>query len=321
MLGHEIHTNFCAVFVWEMQESQKKMASVKKCSEYANTSLWDYPFGLTMPGRSANTANPNDNYKFTGYERDDEAGLTLDYANARTYDPIIGRFLQVDPLFDDAMQVGLSPYNYSWNNPTNLTDPTGECPWCIGAIVGGLTDLGLQVATNLAEGNSAFSDINVKSILVSTTAGVASGGLSVLSKANKVSKLTQLATSEGGELVIDAGVSAGSQLINEGDIDAVDVLIDVAAGQVVGNNAGDIVETKFLNSPDGKALTRDLNRAERIAANSSRPGRQALVEDRANRLNSAVSRRTTATSISISGVASKMAEELKSMVVDEKENE
>ena len=33
-----------------------------------------YPFGLTMPGRSANTANPNDNYKFTGHERDDEAG-------------------------------------------------------------------------------------------------------------------------------------------------------------------------------------------------------------------------------------------------------
>ena len=36
-----------------------------------------YPFGLAMPGRSLNSANPNDHYKFTGYELDDEAGLTV----------------------------------------------------------------------------------------------------------------------------------------------------------------------------------------------------------------------------------------------------
>ena len=76
MLGREVHTNFCAVLVWEMQEPQKKTASVKKCSDY-------YPFGLTMPGCSANTANPNDNYQFTGHELDDEAGLNLIHMGAR----------------------------------------------------------------------------------------------------------------------------------------------------------------------------------------------------------------------------------------------
>ncbi len=79
-----------------------------------------YPFGLTMPGRSTNTANPNDNYKFTGYERDDEAGLTLDYANARTYDPIIGRFMGIDPLLQFS-----SPYTYVGNNPIAFLDPDG----------------------------------------------------------------------------------------------------------------------------------------------------------------------------------------------------
>lgn len=79
-----------------------------------------FPFGLVMPGRSNNTANPNDNYKFTGYEKDDEAGLTMYHANARGYDPVIGRFAQIDPLLEYS-----SPYTYVGNNPLAFTDPTG----------------------------------------------------------------------------------------------------------------------------------------------------------------------------------------------------
>jgi RHS repeat-associated protein len=76
-----------------------------------------------MPGRSSNSANPNDNYKFTGYELDDEAGLDLYHANARGYDPVLGRFMQIDPLSDQFP--GWTPYHYVHNNPLNLTDPTG----------------------------------------------------------------------------------------------------------------------------------------------------------------------------------------------------
>jgi len=82
-----------------------------------------YPFGLTMPGRSSNSANPNDAYKFTGYEQDDEAGLNLYHASARGYDPVLGRFLQIDPLADQFPE--WTPYHYVHNNPLNLIDPTG----------------------------------------------------------------------------------------------------------------------------------------------------------------------------------------------------
>lgn len=82
-----------------------------------------YPFGLTMPGRSSNSANPNDAYKFTGYEHDDEAGLNLYNANARGYDPVTGRFMQIDPLASERSWV--SPYNYVQNNPLSRIDPTG----------------------------------------------------------------------------------------------------------------------------------------------------------------------------------------------------
>ncbi len=90
-----------------------------------------YPFGLAMPGYSSNTANPNDNYKFTGHERDDEAGMTIDYMGARFYDPVTGRFTSIDPLADQFP--GWTPYHYVHNNPLNLIDPTGmaaHCPRC-----------------------------------------------------------------------------------------------------------------------------------------------------------------------------------------------
>jgi len=87
---------------------------------------WDdfYPFGMVMPGRSSNSANPNDLYKFTGHERDREAGLEIDFMNARTYDSEIGRFLQRDP--HAANYPGISPYVYVANNPLIFIDPTGR---------------------------------------------------------------------------------------------------------------------------------------------------------------------------------------------------
>ena len=83
-----------------------------------------YPFGLAMPGRSSNSSNPNDNYKFTGHERDDEAGLNLINMNARMLDPVIGRTLQIDPLA--TKYPGLSPFVYVANNPVNAFDPDGR---------------------------------------------------------------------------------------------------------------------------------------------------------------------------------------------------
>jgi len=84
-----------------------------------------YPFGLAMPTRSNNSANDTDKYKFTGHERDTDADLTLDYMMARNYDPIIGRFLQIDPKHQ--LYPGATPYHYVLNNPLKFTDPTGEC--------------------------------------------------------------------------------------------------------------------------------------------------------------------------------------------------
>ena len=152
-----------------------------------------YPFGLAMPWRSSNSSNPNDDYKFTGYELDDEAGLTVYHAGARGYDPVLGRFMQIDPKHDHPALIGLSPYNYALNNPMKYNDPDGECPPIIcGAIGGAALDYAIQVGTNLAQGkdlDDALTDIDGKSLLVSAGAGAVGAG--VVSKSGKLLNLVR----------------------------------------------------------------------------------------------------------------------------------
>jgi RHS repeat-associated protein len=64
--------------------------------------------------------------KYTSYERDDETGL--DYAHARYYGSVQGRFTSPDPFAGSATIASPQTFNryaYVGNNPTNLTDPTG----------------------------------------------------------------------------------------------------------------------------------------------------------------------------------------------------
>ena len=78
-----------------------------------------YPFGEVL--REYTTTGIEEKYKFTGKERD--FGTEYDYFGARYYDSFLGRWLSVDPL--SALYPGWSPYNYSLNNPINLTDILG----------------------------------------------------------------------------------------------------------------------------------------------------------------------------------------------------
>ncbi len=65
-------------------------------------------------------------FAFNGKERDNETygeGNAYDFG-ARIQDPRLGRWLSVDPLM--AKYSGISPYNFTFNNPIIFTDPDGK---------------------------------------------------------------------------------------------------------------------------------------------------------------------------------------------------
>jgi RHS repeat-associated protein len=67
---------------------------------------------------------PAERRGFTDHEHLDD--LRIINMNGRIYDPRLGRFLSVDPVFDSLGQTqGVNAYSYVRNNPVSYTDPTG----------------------------------------------------------------------------------------------------------------------------------------------------------------------------------------------------
>ena len=232
---------------------------------------------------SAPLSKPN-LYKYNGNEEQTDFNLNLYDFNARFYDPQLGRFTSVDPLADDRNQLDMSPYQYAWNDPVNLGDPTGECPWCIGAVIGSLVDYGTQVAVNLIEGDGlgkALTDIDVGSIVTSAGAGALSGGISSIKQVRNASKLAKA----GIGLLTDGTASTANQFATgDGKVSLKDVAIDVTVGQVVGKTAGDVVEQVAKNSPEGTVLRNSADRAQRVADQPKRSqARQASKQRKADR--------------------------------------
>lgn len=71
----------------------------------------------------------------TGYmNKQVTASTGLTTVGARTYDPVLGKFLSVDPVIDTNLPQQNTGYTYSGNNPTTYMDPSGlrldeGCGW------------------------------------------------------------------------------------------------------------------------------------------------------------------------------------------------
>ena len=82
-----------------------------------------YPFGMMMPGRKF-SANGSYRYGFNGKEQDYETTGTTTYDYGfRIYNPSLGRFLSVDPLFKS--YPWYTPYQFAGNKPIIAIDLDG----------------------------------------------------------------------------------------------------------------------------------------------------------------------------------------------------
>lgn len=81
------------------------------------------PYGEKRIGNAAN----DDQGSFTGHIDDSATGLT--YMQARYYDPVMGRFLSIDPVgFSESNPISFNRYAYANNSPYTFVDPDGELP-------------------------------------------------------------------------------------------------------------------------------------------------------------------------------------------------
>lgn len=110
------------------------------------------PFGEIYRNEPRVAEPAGERRKFTGHEFDAESRLY--YMGARYYDPALGRFLTADrvaPNHGDPQD--LNRYAYARNNPTTLTDPTGEkFSWLnfILSVAGGVLSGGLTTPVGYA---------------------------------------------------------------------------------------------------------------------------------------------------------------------------
>jgi RHS repeat-associated protein len=74
--------------------------------------------------QTASSGSPTNFLRYTGREFDTETNLY--FYRARYYDPVSGRFVSEDPA---RFPGGIDFYTYVENNPVNLIDPFGFCPW------------------------------------------------------------------------------------------------------------------------------------------------------------------------------------------------
>jgi RHS repeat-associated protein len=128
--------------------------------------LWKESY---RPYGSKNTNSAEGNQQAIGFAgRPFDASTGLSYMDARYYDPVLGRFMGVDPAAPDAANVhSLNRYAYANNNPLRYVDPDGNSPLDVAFLVWDLGKLGMAVYTGVGVG-AAVADVAMSVIGVAS---------------------------------------------------------------------------------------------------------------------------------------------------------
>ncbi|WP_240802492.1 RHS repeat-associated core domain-containing protein [Streptomyces sp. A0642] len=108
---------------WMVDDHHGTASMTVDATSQAITRRYMKPFGESRG--TTPTAWPDDK-GFLGKPSDTDTGLT--HIGAREYDPVIGRFLSVDPVLAPGDHESLNGYAYANNTPVTMSDPTGLRP-------------------------------------------------------------------------------------------------------------------------------------------------------------------------------------------------
>lgn len=202
-----------------------------------------YPFGLTFNQQTRENTQ-GQRYLYNGFEEQEEWGM-YDYL-ARYYDPVLGRFINVDPAAD--LMRRHSPYNYAFDNPIRFIDPDGMVAFDV-VINGDMADeataqlnasSGLEITRDSETGKlSATGEASTKSDKA-LLAAINDENVTVNVNATS-SNTTNVSGSEkdlllgafGGSTVNEDGTVTAETAVNPNQADVYADVYDTEAGTVV----------------------------------------------------------------------------------------
>ena len=104
---------------------------------------------ITTPAATPDQPTITSSLRLPGQIEDAETGLHYNFR--RYYDPETGRYITQDPI---GLAGGDNLYRYAEADPLNVSDSTGECPWCVPFAVCMAECMLIDVAVNAASGAS-----------------------------------------------------------------------------------------------------------------------------------------------------------------------
>lgn len=177
------------------------------------------PYGKTLDATE-------DEVGYTGHVTDAATGLV--YAQQRYYDPMIGRFLSVDPVTaDGATGANFNRYWYGNNNPYRFTDPDGRAPQYFNVNANDVANARAAEAVQAAE-----AVVMPKSVIIPGNGPTATGGNGLLGGTASTISVAGVVGTEGSGLVW-SGPSASVDTIfgsATADLDSIRPSNDVALG-------------------------------------------------------------------------------------------
>jgi RHS repeat-associated protein len=220
-----------------------------------------------LNGAAENKKGYNGN-KLQNKEFIDGSGLDVYDFNARTYDQQLGRFIQIDPLFEDD-QESLTPYHFSYNNPISFSDPDGRYA----------TDIRIRGENN--------SSVTLKTDLIDITIdasplGIGFGGNYNLSGEDVVSAGLDIVGVIDPTGIAD-GINAGLQAKN-GDwlgagISAIGVIPYVGDVAKVGRIGKDVkIIEKAIDAVKAEKRAAKLSETSRTGKDFTKAGKEAVID-------------------------------------------